>query len=148
MIVRIDVLPLVLATGPAAGRRSAPEAPSVVVAEMIGGYHGQAQLGRWWLPSAPLGEGEQPGDAAARLLKAQLGLDLDGPVVVGTRQARVGHDWHLALVVAGAAGGQPDPRPPVSGFAARSLAELPDQVGFWHRDDLAVLCARYVKLRA
>ena len=35
-----------------------------------------------------------------------------------------------------------------SGFAARTLAELPDQVGFWHRDDVAVLAARYERLRA
>lgn len=136
MIVRIDALPLVL------------EARRVVVAEVIGGYHGQAQLGRWWLPSGLLGEGEQPGDAAIRIVKAQLGLDLDGAVVVGTRQARVGDDWHLALVVAGAAAGEPEPRHPVSGFAARTLAELPDQVGFWHRDDVAILAARYEKLRA
>ena len=136
MIVRVDALPLVL------------EARRVVVAEVIGGFHGQAQLGRWWLPSGLLGEGEQPGEAAIRIVKDQLGLDLDGAVVVGTRQARVGDDWHLALVVAGAAGGEPDPHGPVSGFAARTLAELPDQVGFWHRDDIAILAARYEKLRA
>jgi ADP-ribose pyrophosphatase YjhB (NUDIX family) len=135
VIVRVDALPLVL------------EARRVVVAEVIGGYHGQAQLGRWWLPSGLLGEGEQPGDAAVRIVKDQLGLDLEGVVVVGTRQARVGEAWHLALVVAGAAGGEPAPRAPVSGFAARTLAELPDQVGFWHRDDVAVLAARYEKLR-
>ncbi len=136
MIVRVDVLPLVL------------EARRIVVAEVIGGYHGQAQLGRWWLPSDLLAEGEQPGDAAVRIVKAQLGLDLDGAVVVGTRQARVGDAWHLALVVAGAAGGEPAPRHPVSGFAARLLSELPDQLGFWHRDDVAVLAARYEALRA
>lgn len=136
MIVRIDALPLVL------------EARRVVVAEVIGGYHGQAQLGRWWLPSGLLGEGEQPGDAAIRIVSEQLGLALDGAVVVGTRQAKVGEDWHLALVVAGAVGGEPAPRHPVSGFAARTLAELPDQVGFWHRDDVAVLAARYERLRA
>ncbi len=135
MIVRIDALPIVL------------EARRVVVAEVIGGYHGQAQLGRWWLPSGPLGEGEQPGDAAIRIVKQQLGLELEGVVVVGTRQAKVGDAWHLALAVAGAAGGEPDPRHPVSGFAARTLAELPDQVGFWHRDDVAVLVARYERLR-
>jgi hypothetical protein len=136
VIVRIDALPIVL------------EMRRVVVAEVIGGYHGQAQLGRWWLPSAPLAEGAQPGDAAVRIVKDQLGLDLDGPVVVGARQAKVGDAWHLALVVAGAAGGEPAPRHPVSGFAARTLAELPDQVGFWHRDDVAVLVARYERLRA
>ena len=136
MIVRVDVLALVL------------EARRVVVAEVIGGYHGQAQLGRWWLPSGLLGEGEQPGEAAVRIVKDQLGLDLEAGVVVGTRQARVGDDWHLALVVAGAVGGEPAPRHPVSGFAARTLAELPDQVGFWHRDDIAVLTARYERLRA
>jgi ADP-ribose pyrophosphatase YjhB (NUDIX family) len=136
VIVRVDALPLVL------------EARRVLVAEVIGGYHGQAQLGRWWLPSGLLAEGEQPGDAAVRIVKAQLGLELEGVVVVGTRQARVADDWHLALVVAGAVGGEPDPHPPVSGFAARTLAELPDQVGFWHRDDVAVLAARYEKLRA
>jgi ADP-ribose pyrophosphatase YjhB (NUDIX family) len=136
VIVRIDALPLVL------------EARRVVVAEVIGGYHGQAQLGRWWLPSGLLGEGEQPGDAAIRIVKEQIGLDLDGAVVVGTRQARVGDAWHLALVVAGAAGGEPAPHHPVSGFAARTLAELPDQVGFWHRDEIALLAARYERLRA
>jgi ADP-ribose pyrophosphatase YjhB (NUDIX family) len=136
VIVRVDVLALVL------------EARRVVVAEVIGGYHGQAQLGRWWLPSGLLAEGQQPGDAAVRIVKDQLGLDLDGAVVVGTRQARVGDAWHLALVVAGAVGGEPAPRHPVSGFAARTLSELPDQVGFWHRDDVAVLAARYERLRA
>jgi ADP-ribose pyrophosphatase YjhB (NUDIX family) len=135
VIVRIDALPIVL------------EARRVVVAEVIGGWQGQAHLGRWWLPSGPLREGEQPGDAAVRIVKEQLGLDLDGAVVVGTRQARVGDAWQLALVVAGAAGGEPAPRAPVSGFAARTLAELPDQVGFWHRDDVAVLVARYERLR-
>ncbi len=137
MIVRVDVLAI------------APEAGRVVVAEVIGGLHGQPQLGRWWLPSALLGEGEQPGAAAAAILKAQLGLELDAPVIVGARSIPVGAATHLALVVAGTvAGGEPDPRPPVSGFAARTLAELPDQVGPWHRDDVAVLVARYERLRA
>ncbi len=137
MIVRVDALPIVL------------EARRVVVAEVIGGYHGQAQLGRWWLPSDLLREGEQPGEAAARVLRDQLGLALDDAVVVGTRQAKVGDAWHLALVVAGAASGDaPSPAPPVSGFAARALAELPDQVGFWHRDEVALLVARYERLRA
>jgi ADP-ribose pyrophosphatase YjhB (NUDIX family) len=136
VIVRVDALPLVL------------EARRVLVAEVIGGYHGQAQLGRWWLPSGLLAEGEQPGEAAIRIVKAQLGLALEDAVVVGTRQAKVGEAWHLALVVAGAASGEPDPHHPVSGFAARTLGELPDQVGFWHRDDVAVLAARYEKLRA
>ena len=137
MIVRVDVVPVIL------------EARRVVVAEVIGGYHGQAQLGRWWLPSGLLAEGEQPAEAAARLLRDQLGLGLEDAVVVGTRQARVGDAWHLALVVAGAVTGEtPAPRAPVSGFAARTLAELPDQVGFWHRDDVAVLVARYERVRA
>lgn len=137
MIVRVDVVPVLL------------EARRVIVAEVVGGYHGQAQLGRWWLPSDVLGEGEQPGEAAERILRRQLGLALEGIVVVGTRQARVGPDWHLAIVVAGAvAGGEAEPRAPASGFAARTLAELPDQVGFWHRDDVAVLVARYERLRA
>jgi ADP-ribose pyrophosphatase YjhB (NUDIX family) len=136
VIVRIDALPIVL------------EARRIVVAEVIGGYHGQAQLGRWWLPSGLLERGEQPGDAAIRLVKQQLGLELSGAVVVGTRQAKVADAWHLALVVAGAAGGEPEPHHPVSGFAARTLAELPDQVGFWHRDDVAVLVSRYERLRA
>ena len=82
VIVRIDVVPIVL------------EMRRVIVAEIIGGYHGQAQLGRWWLPSGPLEEGEQPGDAARRILKAQLGLDLEGVVVVGTRAAPVGGEAH------------------------------------------------------
>ncbi len=135
MIVRVDVVPVVL------------ELRRVIVAEVIGGYHRQAQLGRWWLPSDLLRDGEQPGEAAVRIVKEQLGLQLEDAVVVGTRQARVGDAWHLALALAGAAGGEPDPRPPVSGFAARTLAELPDQVGFWHRDDVAVLVSRYERLR-
>lgn len=137
MIVRVDVVPLVL------------EARRVILAEVIGGYHGQAQLGRWWLPSGLLPEGEQPGEAAARVVREQLGLGLEGAVIVGARQAAVGGASHLALVVAGeVTGDAPEPRPPVSGFAARTLAELPDQVGFWHRDDVAVLVARYERLRA
>jgi ADP-ribose pyrophosphatase YjhB (NUDIX family) len=136
MIVRIDVLPVVPGTG------------RVLVAEVIGGYHGQAQLGRFWLPSGLLGEGEQPGEAAIRIVREQLGLVLEGVVIVGSRQARVGEAWHLGLVVAGAVGGDPEPRHPVSGFAARTLAELPDQLGFWHRDDIAVLVSRYERLRA
>ncbi|WP_242371024.1 hypothetical protein [Anaeromyxobacter sp. SG26] len=137
MIVRIDVVPIVL------------EMRRVIVAEIVGGYHGQAQLGRWWLPSGLLGEDEQPGDAARRIVKAHLGLDLEGAVVVGTRSAPVGDARHLALAVAGAVtGGEPALGPTVSGFAARTLPELPDQVGFWHRDDVAVLVARYEKLRA
>jgi ADP-ribose pyrophosphatase YjhB (NUDIX family) len=136
VIVRVDVLPVVPGTG------------RVLVAEVIGGYHGQAQLGRWWLPSGLLGDGEQPGEAAIRIVREQLGLVLEDVVIVGTRQARVGEAWHLGLVVAGAVGGDPDPRHPVSGFAARTLAELPDQLGFWHRDDVAVLASRYERLRA
>jgi ADP-ribose pyrophosphatase YjhB (NUDIX family) len=137
MIVRVDVLALLL------------EARRVVVAEVIGGYHGQAGLGRWWLPSGVLADGEQPGEKAIALLKAQLGLDLEDVVVVGTRATVVGGAHHLALVVAGAVvGGEPEPRAPVSGFAARTQAELPDQVGFWHRDEIALLAARYEKLRA
>jgi ADP-ribose pyrophosphatase YjhB (NUDIX family) len=135
VIVRIDVVPIVL------------ELRRVIVAEVIGGYHGQAQLGRWWLPSGPLREAEQPGEAAVRIVKEQLGLELEGVVVVGARQAKVADAWHLAVVIAGAAGGEPEPRHPVSGFAARTLGELPDQVGFWHRDDVAVLVSRYERLR-
>jgi ADP-ribose pyrophosphatase YjhB (NUDIX family) len=136
VIVRVDVVPIVL------------EQRRVIVAEVIGGYHGQARLGRWWLPSGPIGEGEQPADAAARILGEQLGLGLEDAVVVGARQARVGDAWHLALLVAGAVtGDSPAPRHPVSGFAARTIAELPDQVGFWHRDDVAVLVARHERLR-
>jgi ADP-ribose pyrophosphatase YjhB (NUDIX family) len=136
VLVRIDVVPIVL------------EMRRVIVAEIIGGYHGQAQLGRWWLPSGMLEEGEQPGDAARRIVRTQLGLELEGVVVVGVRAAPVGDERHLALVLAGAVtGGEPALGPSVSGFAARTLAELPDQVGFWHRDDVAVLVARYEKLR-
>jgi hypothetical protein len=137
MIIRVDVVPIVL------------ELRRVIVAEVIGGYHGQAQLGRWWLPSDLLREAEQPGEAAARIVKAQLGLDLEGVVIVGARSSEVAKERHLALVVAGAvSGAEPALGPPVSGFAARTLAELPDQVGFWHRDDVAVLVARYEKLRS
>jgi hypothetical protein len=137
VIVRIDVLPIAL------------ELRRVIVAEVIGGFHGQAALGRWWLPSAPLGEAEQPGEAAGRIARAQLGLGLEGAVVVGVRAMDVGRERHLALVVAGAVvGDAPSPGPPVSGFAARTLAELPDQLGFWHRDDVAVMLARYERLRA
>ncbi len=137
MIVRVDVIPIVL------------EARRVVVAEVIGGFHGQASLGRWWLPSAVLGDGEQPGEKAIATVKAQLGLDLGGAVVVGTRATVVNGQHQLALVVAGAVeGGDPAPGHPVSGFAARTLAELPDQTGFWHRDEIALLVSRYEKLRA
>jgi ADP-ribose pyrophosphatase YjhB (NUDIX family) len=136
VIVRVDVVPVAL------------ELRRVLVAEVIGGFHGQAQLGRWWLPSGLLAEGEQPAAAAARIVREQLALGLEDPVIVGARQARVGEAWHLAVVIAGAiAGDAPEPRTPVSGFAARTLAELPDQVGFWHRDDVAVLVARYERLR-
>lgn len=135
MIVRVDVLPLLL------------EARRVIVAEVIGGFHGQAQLGRWWLPSGVLADGEQPGEKAIELVRSQLGLDLEGAVVVGTRAERVGEAHHLALVFAGAAGGEPAPRHPVTGFAARTLAELPDQVGFYHRDVIEVLVSRYERLR-
>lgn len=136
MIVRVDVLPLLL------------EARRVVVAEVIGGFHGQARLGRWWLPSGVLADGEQPGEKAVELVRSQLGLDLEGAVVVGTRAERVGEVDHLALVFAGAAGGEPAIRPPITGFAARTLAELPDQVGFYHRDVIEVLVSRYERLRA
>jgi ADP-ribose pyrophosphatase YjhB (NUDIX family) len=137
VIVRVDVVPLVL------------ELRRVLVAEVIGGFHGQAQLGRWWLPSGVLVEGEQPGEAARRVLNGQLGLGLEDPVIVGARQAKVGDFWHLGLVVAGAVvGDAPEPHHPLSGFAARTIGELPDQLGFWHRDDVAVLVARYERLRA
>ncbi len=136
MIVRVDVLPLLL------------EARRVLVAEVIGGFLRQAALGRWWLPCDLLGEGEQPAEAARRVLRSQLGLDLGGVLLVGSRQHPVGGASHLALVVAGEASGEPDPRPPLSGFAARPLAELPDQVGFYHRDEIALLVSRYERLRA
>lgn len=136
MIVRVDVLPVAL------------ELRRVIVAEVVGGYFGQAALGRWWLPCAILADGVQPGDAAREIARAQLGLELEDVVVVGTRASRVGSDAHLALVLAGAvAGGEPAPGPPATGFAARRLEELPDQLGFWHRDDVAVLLARYEALR-
>lgn len=136
MIVRIDVLPILL------------EARRVLVAEVVGGYFGQAALGRWWLPCGLLGEGEQPGERAARILAEQLGLGLDGAVVVGSRPAQVGGAWQLGLVVAGAVGGEPSPWPPVSGFSLRPIAELPDQVGFYHRDEIELLVSRYERLRA
>ena len=137
MVVRIDVLAIVL------------ELRRVVVAEVIGGFHGQAALGRWWLPSGLLADGEQPGEAAAAILRRQLGLTLEDAVVVGTRATVVGGQHHLALVVAGAVtGGEPQPSDPATGFAARKLEELPDQTGFWHRDELALLVARYERLRA
>lgn len=136
MVVRVDVLPLVL------------ELRRVIIAEVIGGYHGQAQLGRFWLPSGVLAEGQQPGERAAAIVREQLGLELEGLVVVGTRAEVVGGEHHLALVFAGAVtGGEPEPRHPVSGFSARTLAELPDQCGFYHRDVIAVLLARYERLR-
>jgi hypothetical protein len=136
VIVRIDVVPVVL------------EMRRVIVAEVLGGFHGQAALGRWWLPSGVLAEGEAPQARAVAIVKAQLGLDLEDVVVVGTRAAKVGDAWHLALAMAGAvAGGEPAPRHPVSGFAARTLSELPDQVGFYHRDEIGILVARYERLR-
>jgi hypothetical protein len=135
VIVRVDVLPLLL------------EARRVLVAEVVGGFFGQAALGRFWLPCDLLGSGEQPAEAARRVARGQLGLDLDGVLVVGARQHPVGGALHLALVMAGAVSGQPDPQPPVSGFAARPLGELPDQVGFYHRDEIALLASRYERLR-
>jgi ADP-ribose pyrophosphatase YjhB (NUDIX family) len=135
MIVRVDALGLLL------------EARRALVAEVLGGFFGQAALGRWWLPCRVLADGEAPGDAAVRAVKEQVGLDLEDAVLVGARPQQVGADWHLGLVVAGALGGDPEPRPPVSGYSLRTLAELPDQVGPWHRDDLAVLAARYERLR-
>ncbi len=120
----------------------------MLVAEVIGGFHGQAALGRWWLPCGLLAEGEDPQACAVRIVREQLGLDLDGVAVVGARQHPVGAESHLALACAGAVGGEPDPKPPVSGFAARTLAELPDQVGFWHRDEVALLVSRYERLRS
>jgi hypothetical protein len=137
VIVRVDALPIVL------------ELRRVIVAEVVGGFHGQAGLGRFWLPSGLLGEAEQPGEAAARIVRAQLGLDLEGVVIVGARAAEVGGERHLGLVLAGAVhGAEPALGPGISGFAARTLAELPDQLGFWHRDDVAVLVSRYERLRA
>jgi hypothetical protein len=137
MIVRIDVLAIAL------------ELRRVVVAEVLGGYQGQAALGRWWLPSGLLGDGQQPGERATAILAEQLGLALEAPVLVGSRAALVAGQQQLGLVVAGAvSGGEPAPRHPASGFAARTLAELPDQCGFWHRDELALLVARYERLRA
>jgi ADP-ribose pyrophosphatase YjhB (NUDIX family) len=135
MIVRVDALGLLL------------EARRALVAEVLGGFFGQAALGRWWLPCTVLADGEAPGDAAVRAVKEQVGLDLTDAVVVGARPQQIGPDWHLGLVVAGALGGEPDPRPPVSGYSLRTLAELPDQVGPWHRDDLGLLAARYELLR-
>ena len=52
------------------------------------------------------------------------------------------------LGVAGALGGEPAPSPPVTGFSLRPMEELPDQIGLWHRDDIAVLASRYERLRA
>jgi hypothetical protein len=80
-------------------------------------------------------------------VKVQLGLELEGIVVVGTRAEKVGEADHLALVLAGAVSGEPAPGHPVSGFAARTIAELPDQTGFYHRDVIEVLVARYERLR-
>ncbi len=134
--MRIDVLPIVL------------EARRVLVAEVIGGFFGQAALGRWWLPCGALGDGEDPQACAARLVREQLGLDLDGVVIVGARRHDVGGEDHLALVLAGAVSGEPDPRPPVSGFSARTFGELPDQVGFYHRDEVQLLVSRYERLRS
>jgi ADP-ribose pyrophosphatase YjhB (NUDIX family) len=136
VIVRVDALGILL------------EARRLLVAEVLGGFFGQAALGRWWLPCAALGDGESPSDVAVRAIKEQLGLDLEDAVLVGARPQQVGDTWHLGLVVAGALGGEPAPAPPVTGFSLRPMGELPDQVGLWHRDDLAVLAARYERLRA
>ena len=140
MIVRVDALGIW--DDPASG------APRVLVAEVLGGLFGLASLGRWWLPSAILGDGDAPAEAAARAVQTQLGLALEGAVIVGARPQQVGEAWHLGLVVAGAVGGGPPaPAPPVTGFSLRLASEMPDQVGLWHRDDLAVLAARYDRLR-
>ncbi|HTP29762.1 MAG TPA: hypothetical protein VMK12_29380, partial [Anaeromyxobacteraceae bacterium] len=102
----------------------------------------------WWLPCAALSEGESPSELAMRTVEVQVGLKLADPVVVGARPQKVGNDWHLGLVIAGALGGTPGPlTPPVTGFSLRPMEMLPDQVGLWHRDDLALLAARYHRLR-
>jgi hypothetical protein len=138
VIVRVDALGLLLAAEP---RR-------VLAAEVLGGFFGQAALGRFWLPCAELADGVAPAEAAARVVKAQVGLDLSDAVLVGARPQQLGSAWHLGLVVAGALSGTPDPSPPVTGFALKPLLELPEQIGPWHRDDLTVLIARYERLRA
>ncbi len=144
MIVRVDALGLLL-SAPGVEPRTLVR---TLVAEVLGGFFGQAGLGRWWLPCALLEDGEAPGDGAERAVKHQLGLSLEGAVIVGARQQQVGNAWHLGLVVAGTLSGEPAPVPPVTGFSLRLPDELPDQIGFWHRDDLAVLAARYERLRA
>ena len=138
MIVRVDALGLLLAAEP---RR-------VLAAEVLGGFFGQAALGRWWLPCVELADGEAPAEAAVRAVKSQVGLDLTDAVLVGSRPQQLGAVWHLGLVVAGALSGAPDPTPPVTGFALKPLIELPEQLGPWHRDDLTVLIARYERLCA
>jgi ADP-ribose pyrophosphatase YjhB (NUDIX family) len=130
VVIRVDVLPIV-----------PPEA--VLVAEVIGGFFGQAQLGRYWLPCTELADGEQPEAAARRALAEQLGLTLEAPRLVGARRERVAGREHLALAVAGVAAGQPELKAPLSGFSARAPAALPDQLGFYHRDDIAILRARH-----
>jgi ADP-ribose pyrophosphatase YjhB (NUDIX family) len=118
----------------------------VLAAEVIGGYYGQKALGRWWLPCAELRPGEQPAECAARAVKEQLGLTLAETVVVGTRQHEVAGAWQLALVVAGTLSGEPNTTMPVSGFAVKPLAEHADNLGFWHRDEVAILVERYRRL--
>ncbi len=137
MIVRVDALGLLLGTEP----------PRVLAAEVLGGFYGQAALGRWWLPCTALADGEAPADGAARAVKTQVGLELGEAGVGGARPQQLGADWHLGLVVAGALSGDPDPTPPVTGFALKPLEELPEQIGPWHREDLTVLIERYLRLR-
>jgi len=97
MIVRVDALGILL------------EAQRVLALEVLGGFFGQASLGRWWLPCAALSEGESPSELAMRTVEVQVGLKLADPVVVGARPQKVGNDWHLGLVIAGALGGTPGP---------------------------------------
>jgi len=147
MIVRVDALGIWTGEAPSPG--GAPDL-RLLVAEVVGGFYGQAALGRWWLPCRTLGDGEAPAEVAVRALKEQLGLDLEAPVIVGARPQRLGESWHLGLVVAGALSGAPSETtaPPVTGFSLRVMAGLPDQIGPWHRDDLAVLAERYRRLAA
>src|SRR3990172_1800836 len=79
MIVRVDALGILL------------EARRYLVAEVLGGFFGQAALGRWWLPCAMLGEGDAPAAGDGLLAPPDGGTARpDRPVAPGRhRGARV-----------------------------------------------------------
>ena len=99
MIVRVDALGLLL------------EARRFLIAEVLGGFFGQAALGRWWLQCAPLADGEAPAGAIARTgnnieyargARAYALLDFDRkgmPAAVAAVLDAQGGFWHALTKV-------------------------------------------------